>query len=66
MRSLRQQTAGELANKALKDNTNYNAREVGEAICSDTDKELRKCIENHRNIIDEIVWRREKIYANAT
>lgn len=54
MRSLiRQPTAGELANKALKDNTNYNAREVGEAICSDTDKQLRECIENHRNIIDE-------------
>jgi hypothetical protein len=46
-------TAGELAHKASQDNTKYLAREVGEAICHDVDKQLRDCIEKHRAIIDE-------------
>lgn len=46
-------TAGELSQKAQKDTTNYNVLEVAHAICDDIEKELRTCIENHKNIIDE-------------
>ncbi len=47
------QTAGELSHKALSDTTKYNAREVGHALADDILPHLRKCIENHVNIIDE-------------
>src|ERR1700677_2849017 len=53
MEAIKRQTAGELSLKALKDNTKYLAREVGEAMCHDTFDQLRICIENHKNIIDE-------------
>src|ERR1700677_3099957 len=46
-------TASELQKKAGLDNTKYLAREVGEAICHDIDKELRTCIDAHKDIIDE-------------
>lgn len=46
-------TAGELSKKALSDKTKYNALEVGHALADDITPELRKCIENHINIIDE-------------
>lgn len=46
-------TAGELSRKALADRTKYNALEVGHALANDVAAELRKCIENHKSIIDE-------------
>lgn len=46
-------TAGELANKALSDNTKYNALEVGHALADDIMPHLRQCIENHKTIINE-------------
>jgi hypothetical protein len=46
-------TAGELARKALADTTKYDALEVGHYLSESIEKELRKCIENHRNIIEE-------------
>ncbi len=49
----KRKTAGELSQEALKDNTKYNAREVGEAMCADTEIELQKCIDKYRTIIDE-------------
>ena len=45
--------ASELAAKALKDNTSYQAREVGEATCHDVEEQLKKCAELHRDIILE-------------
>lgn len=45
--------ASELSKKALQDNTPYIAREVGEAMCHDIEKELRKCIDLHNPIIME-------------
>ena len=46
-------SAGELANKALADSTDYNMLEIGHAMCECIPDELRKCIEKHRDIIDE-------------
>lgn len=46
-------TAGELAQKALSDTTNYQALEVGHALADDIGVHLRESIEKHRNIIDE-------------
>ena len=46
-------TGGELSNKALKDNTIYDALEVGHAMADDIMPQLRECIENHKTIIDE-------------
>ena len=46
-------SAGELSKKALADNTKYNALEVGHALAEVIAPELRKCIENHKSIIDE-------------
>lgn len=53
MKKERRKTAGELAQKASQDNTKYLAREVGEAICHDVEKQLRECIEKHKDIIEE-------------
>ena len=47
------QTAGELSNKAQRDTTKYDALEVGHALADDIMPHLRKCIENHKNIINE-------------
>jgi len=47
------QTAGQISNKLLKDNTKYDALEVGHYMAEDLEKHLRKAIENYRNIIDE-------------
>ena len=46
-------SAGELSKKALSDKTKYDALEVGHALADEIMPELRKCIENHKNIIDE-------------
>jgi hypothetical protein len=46
-------TAGQLSHKAFSDNTKYDALEVGHAITDKIMPQLRICIENHRNIIDE-------------
>lgn len=46
-------SAGELSQKVKKDNTKYNALEVGHALAEDITPHLRTCIENHRSIIDE-------------
>jgi hypothetical protein len=46
-------SAGELSKKAMSDSTKYNALEVGHALADEIYPELRKCIENHRSIIDE-------------
>lgn len=45
--------AGELAQKALKDTTKYDALEVGHAMSDDIGQHLRDAIENYRNMIDE-------------
>jgi hypothetical protein len=46
-------TAGELSRKAYADTTKYDALEVGHALADTIGVELRKCIENHKTIIDE-------------
>lgn len=46
-------SAGDLSKKALSDTTKYNALEVGHALADEIYPEIRKCIENHKNIIDE-------------
>lgn len=46
-------SAGELSRKAMADTTKYNALEVGHALADEIMPELRKCIENHKSIIDE-------------
>lgn len=46
-------TAGELALKALSDNTKYDALEVGHAMSDDIGTHLYESIEKHKNIIDE-------------
>lgn len=46
-------TAGELAQKALSDNTKYDALEVGHAMADDIEEHLYESIEKHKNIIDE-------------
>ncbi len=46
-------TAGELAVKALSDNTKYDALEVGHALSDDIEKHLYESIQKHKNIIDE-------------
>jgi len=46
-------TAGQLAHKASQDTTDYNALEVGHAICDGILEELRKCRELHNPIFDE-------------
>ena len=46
-------TAGELSKKALSDTTKYEALEVGHALADEIMPQLRICIENHKNIIDE-------------
>lgn len=50
---MKRQTAGELSRKALSDTTKYDALEVGHALANEIMPELRKCIENHKSIIDE-------------
>ena len=52
-KAVQRTTAGELANKALQDNTKYDAIEVGHAMTDDVDKQLRICIDNHNKIFDE-------------
>lgn len=56
-------TAGQLANKALKDTTKYQAYEVGEAICSSDAKEFEKSINTYRDMIDEEEFCAVKIIA---
>lgn len=46
-------TAGQLSKEAAKDNTKYDAKEVGHAMADDIGEHLRQCIENHKHIIDE-------------
>lgn len=46
-------TAGELSKKALSDTTKYDALEVGHALADEIAPQLRLCIENHKDIIDE-------------
>jgi hypothetical protein len=46
-------TAGELSRKALLDTTKYDALEVGHALADEIMPQLRLCIENHKNIINE-------------
>ena len=50
---MKRKTAGELAQKALKDDTKYLAMEVGEAICHDVKDQLMECAHLHKNIIME-------------
>lgn len=46
-------TAGELSQKALLDNTKYDALEVGHAMADDIGVHLRESIEKHKHIINE-------------
>lgn len=45
-------TAGELANKALRDSTKYDPLEVGYAINEDLGEQLQECINTHNKIFD--------------
>ena len=44
---------GELAKKALEDNTKYDALEVGHALADDIEIHLRQAIENYKDMIAE-------------
>lgn len=46
-------TAGELAHKALSDDTKYDALEVGHHMSDDINVHVRAAIENYRTMIDE-------------
>jgi hypothetical protein len=46
-------SAGELANKALSDNTKYDALEVGHALADDLEKHLYEAANLHKDIIME-------------
>jgi len=46
-------TAGKLSAKAFRDNTKYNALEVGHAMTEDIGPELRKCAESNSKYIDQ-------------
>lgn len=46
-------SAGELAQKALSDKSDYNLLELGHALCEDIPKELRNCIEIYKPMIGE-------------
>ena len=60
---MRNKTAGQLANKALKDSTKYQSYEVGEAIVSTDGKEFEKAINTYRDMIDEEEFCAVKIIA---
>ncbi len=47
------ETAGELANKARKDTTDYNVLEVAHAIIKDIEEDLHKSIQIYKSMIDE-------------
>lgn len=49
----KRKTAGELANKALSDNTKYDLFELAHAINEDLDEHIRTAIENYRDKIDQ-------------
>ena len=49
----KRKTAGELSQKALQDNTKYDAFEVGHAMADDIEKHLYESIQKHKNIIEE-------------
>jgi len=49
----KRKTAGELANKALADQTKYDASEVGHAMADDLEKHLYESCQKHRSIINE-------------
>ena len=53
MTRTRRKTAGELSRKVQADKTKYNALEVGHALADEIMPQIRKCIENHKSIIDE-------------
>ncbi len=46
-------TAGELSQKALADQTKYDALEVGHAMADDIEKNLYESVNKHKTIIDE-------------
>lgn len=46
-------TAGQLSKEANRDNTKYNALEVGHAMADDILPHLQESIEKHRNLFDE-------------
>src|SRR3974390_375570 len=47
------ETAGAISNRLMKDQTKYDALEVGHAMTDDIMPHLRQCIENHKSIINE-------------
>lgn len=49
----KRKTAGELANKALKDTTKYDYREVAEAVTQDIEKELYESIRIYKDKIEQ-------------
>lgn len=53
VKGMQQKTAGELAVKALSDNTKYDALEVGHSMADDIPAQLQLAAENYRNMIDE-------------
>lgn len=50
---LPRETAGQIHNKLIKDQTKYNAREVGHAMTEDLDKHLYESAQKYHNMIDE-------------
>lgn len=53
MRPLRRKTAGELANKALSDQTKYKALDVGHGMTEKIDEHIYKAARNYREMIGE-------------
>lgn len=47
------ETAGQIANKALKDNTKYKPLEIAHAQTDGLEHHIRECIENYRDKIDQ-------------
>jgi hypothetical protein len=46
-------SAGEISRRLKRDQTKYDALEVGHALANEIEPQLRQCIENHKTIIDE-------------
>jgi hypothetical protein len=53
MSKKKRKTAGELSAKVFQDKTKYNALEVGHALADKIPDNVRECIQNHVNIINE-------------
>lgn len=53
LNAIKRITAGQLAQKALSDNTKYDALEVGHAMSDDIEKHLYEAVKKYHDMIDE-------------